>query len=289
MSENSNVTYLIPPGSIRCYITGSLRKDTPEENVRQRWARSLVEEYGYSKSNIMLEFPIRMGVAKKRADIAIFKPDAKKAQEEITIIIETKRDEIKASDKASGEEQLKSYMAACSSCKYGLWVGKERFAFERMTNGEIAIVSDIPRAGEERPRRPERKDLQIAHDLTAMFRRCHNYIHANSGIQKAEAFHEMLKLIFCKMYDEEEGSGVELSFAVDAREQRTESGRRRLFEDRIRPLFEKVKVRFPYIFDKDEHIKLEPLVLAYIVAELQYVSLTDTETDGGFNVQVQQG
>lgn len=279
MSKGENVTYLIPPGSIRCYISGELRKDTPEENVRQRWARSLVEEYGYSKSNIMLEFPIRMGVAKKRADIVIFKTDAKKVQEEITIIVEAKRDEVKSSDKANGEGQLKSYMAACSSCKYGLWVGKERCAFERMSTGEIAIVSDVPRAGEDRPRRPERKDLQIAHDLTAMFRRCHNYIHANGGIQKAEAFHEMLKLIFCKMHDEEEGAGVELNFAVDAREQRTESGRRRLLENRIEPLFEKVKTRFPYIFDKDETIKLEPIVLAYIVAELQYVSLTDTETD----------
>jgi type I restriction enzyme M protein len=276
---SNNITYLIPPGSIRCFITGNLRKDTPEENVRQKWARSLVEEYGYAKDNIMLEFTIRMGVAKKRADIVIFKPGAKKVQEEISIIIEAKRDEVKASDKANGEGQLKSYMAASSSCKYGLWVGKERYAFERMSNGEIALVSDIPRAGEERPRRPERKDLQIAHDLKAMFRRCHNYIHANGGLQKAEAFHEMLKLIFCKMYDEEEGAGVELNFAVDAREQRTESGRRRLLEDRIEPLFEKVKVRYPYIFEKDERLKLEPIVLAYIVAELQYVSLADTETD----------
>lgn len=276
---STNITYLVPPGSIRCFISGGLRKDTPEENVRQKWARSLVEEYGYDRANIMLEFPIRMGVAKKRADIVIFKPDAKKTQDEIVIIIEAKRDEIKASDKANGEGQLKSYMAACSSCRYGLWVGKERYAFEKMKAGDISVVSDIPRAGDDRPRRPERKDLKIAHDLKAMFRRCHNYIHANSGIQKAEAFHEMLKLIFCKMYDEEEGSDIELNFAVDAREQRTESGRRRLLEDRIQPLFEKVKMRYPYIFDKDEPIKLEPIVLAYIVAELQYISLTDTETD----------
>lgn len=279
MSSESNVTYLVPPGNIRCYITGGLRKDTPEEQVRQRWARSLVEEYGYSKSNIMLEYPIRMGVAKKRVDIAIFKPDSNKTQEDILVIVEAKREDIKASDKANGEGQLKSYMAACSSCKYGLWVGKERSAYERMLSGEISVVSDVPRAGEDKPRRPERKDLQVVQDLRTIFRRCHNYIHANGGLQKAEAFHEMLKLIFCKMFDEVEGSEVELSFAVDAREQRTESGRRRLAEDRIRPLFEKVKVRYPYIFDKDEQIKLEPVVLAYIVAELQYVSLADTEAD----------
>lgn len=272
-----NITYLVPPGSIRCYLTGKLRKDTPEENVRQRWARSLVEEYGYLKSDLGLEFPVRMGTARKRADIVIFKSGGSE-QEDIVIVIEAKRDEIKASDKAKGEGQLKSYMAACSSCKYGLWVGRERYAYEKLPSGEIAQVSDVPRAGDEKPRRPKRTDLQVAHDLTSIFRRCHNYIHANGGQQKAEAFHEMLKLIFCKMYDEEESS-LELDFAVDPKEQRSESGRRRLSEDRIEPLFDKVIERFPYIFEKDEHIKLEPLVLAYIVSEMQYISLLDTETD----------
>ncbi len=276
--SDGNITYLIPPGNVRCCVTGKLRKDTPEENVRQRWARSLIEEYGYSRSDMALEFSITMGHAKKRADIVVFKPGAKHIQEDITIIIEAKRDEIKFSDSAKGELQLKSYMAASSSCKYGLWVGSERRAYEKQSDGMLFLVTDIPRAGEERPRRPERTDLQVAHDLTSIFRRCHNYIHANGGLQKAEAFHEMLKLIFCKMYDEKEGSLV-LDFALDPKEQRSESGRRRLMEDRIEPLFERVKLRYPYIFEKDERLKFEPIVLAYIVSEMQYISLLETETD----------
>lgn len=277
MSE-SNITYLVPPGSLRCYLTGKLRKDTPEENVRQRWARSLVEEYGYSKDDMSLEFSISMGRARKRADIVIFRTGAPHLQENAIIVIEAKRYEIKAADRDIGEEQLKSYMAASSSCRFGLWVGAERKSFEKLASGEMSPVTDIPRAGEDRPRRPERKDLQVVHDLTSVFRRCHNYIHVNGGQQKAEAFHEMLKLIFCKMYDEDE-SGIELNFAVDPKEQRSESGRRRLKEDRIEPLFEEVKKRFPYIFEADEHIKLEPHVLAYVVSEMQFVSLTETETD----------
>jgi type I restriction enzyme M protein len=277
--SDENIIYLVPPGSIRCCITGTLRKDTPEENVRQRWARSLVEEYGYPKSDIMLEVPIHMGTMKKRADIVIFNPGAKHVQENALIIIETKRDDVKASDKAEGEGQLKSYMAASSSCKFGLWVGRERFAYERSSDGKIELVSDIPRAGEDRPRRPERADLQVAHDLAAIFRRCHNYIYGNGGLQTAEAFHEMLKLIFCKVYDEEEGQNVELNFAIGPKEQRSESGKRRLLEDRIQPLFAKVRKRYPYIFQDDEHIKLEPGVLAYIVSEMQFISLVDTTTD----------
>ena len=271
--------FLIPPGSIRCYITGKLRKDTPEENVRQRWARSLVEEYGYPAQDIAIEFPIQMGTSQKRADIVIFNAGADHIQEEAFVIIEAKRDDVKASDKLKGVNQLKTYMSASVGCKYGLWVGHERIAYERTSDGKIEIISDIPRAGDDRPRRPEHADLKVAHDLTAIFRRCHNYIHANGGLQKAEAFHEMLKLIFCKVYDEEEGKGVELDFAIGPKEQRTESGKRRLLEDRIQPLFDKVRKRYPYIFEDDEHVKLEPSVLAYIVSEMQFISLVDTGTD----------
>ena len=40
----------VPAGKIKCYVTGKLREDSPEEHVRQRMARSLVEEYGYDKN-----------------------------------------------------------------------------------------------------------------------------------------------------------------------------------------------------------------------------------------------
>jgi type I restriction enzyme M protein len=63
---------VIPPGKIKCFITGKLRNDTYEEKVRQDVARSLVEEYGYDKKDIDIEFPVKMGRARKRADIVVF-------------------------------------------------------------------------------------------------------------------------------------------------------------------------------------------------------------------------
>ena len=111
-----------------------------------------------------------------------------------------------------------------------------------------------------------------------MFRRCHNYIYVNEGFQKAEAFRELLKLIFCKTFDEEE-SGDELQFSVDPQERRSTAGQRRLMEERITPLFKRVLERYPFIFNADDRIKLEERVVAYIVSELQFVSLLDTETD----------
>ena len=50
-------------------------------------------------------------------------------------------------------------------------------------------------------------------------------------------------------------------------------------EERIAPLFRMVRERYPFIFDEDDRIKLEERVVAYVVQELQYLSLLDTDTD----------
>ncbi|TGK08990.1 type I restriction enzyme HsdR N-terminal domain-containing protein [Leptospira fletcheri] len=188
MANKNNVVPLVPVGKIKCYITGSLRADRPEEHIRQRWARSLVEEYGYSKSSIAIEFKIKMGVSSKRADIVIFNHGSKQIQENIFIIIEVKRSDVLPKDKTEGIEQLKSYMAASSLCKYGLWAGSEKNVFQKMEDNSIIETTDLPYYGDLEPRPPIFKDLVPAIDLKSTFRRCHNYIYANQGLQKAEAF-----------------------------------------------------------------------------------------------------
>lgn len=275
----TKVLHLVPPGKLRCYVTGKLRADKPEEHVRQRWARSLVEEYGYPKADIGVEVTIAMGRARKLADLAVFRHGKKHCQEEALILVEAKRDDVKPSDGKKGAGQLVSYMAASPVCRWGLWVGQERQAFERQPDtGEVDRTGDIPRFGEDEPAPPTRADLVAAHDLSSVFRRCHNYIYANSGLQKAEAFYEMLKLIFCKSFDEDEGADT-LAFSIDARERTSESGLRRLMEDRLNPLFAQIRQRYPFIFRSDETIELEPKAAAYVVYEMQYLSLRDTNTD----------
>ena len=278
--NDSGIVYAVPPGQIRCYVTGRLRSDTPEENVRQRWARSLVEEYGYPKSDIGIEATIAMGRSRRRADLVVFHRDSeRRGQDDAFIIVETKRADRRASDARFGDGQLRSYMAASPRCQFGLWVGDERLAYERDRNtGEIVRIGDIPRYGSLEPEIPTRNALSPAHELKSVFRRCHNYIYANAGLQKAEAFHELLKLIFCKTFDEEEGEG-DLLFAVHPRERMSESGQRRLMEERLDPLFHRILGRYPFIFERGERIKLERRVAAYVVHELQYLSLLDTTTD----------
>ena len=90
-----------------------------------------MEEYGYPKTDIGIEIGITMGRQTKRADLVIYRHDAERIQENITVIVEAKREDVLPSDKDYGIGQLKSYMAASVSCRYGLWVGKERIGFEK--------------------------------------------------------------------------------------------------------------------------------------------------------------
>ena len=283
MSKNGNqplaeIILFVPAGKIRCFVTGKLRKDTPEEHVRQRWARSLVDEYGYDIADMAVEFSVKMGTKRKRADIVIFKAGGPRRQDTVAIIVEAKREDVSPKDKAEGVEQLKSYMSACSSCRFGLWVGSEKLTYEKSGEGEIDDTTDIPRFGDTQPQPPKFQELTPATDLKAALRRCHNYIYANQGIQKAEAFHELQKLIFCKVLDEKEVVD-DLRFFVLGIERKSIAGQRRLRDERIASLFDEVKDRYPYIFEPDERIKLNLKVLAYIVSELQRYSLLNTQTD----------
>src|ERR1035437_5126685 len=103
----------IPDGKVVDFITGRLMNDTPEEYVRQNVEMSLVLEYSYPREQVEVEFKIKVGSQTKRIDIAIFAADVPHTQDNILVIIETKREGTKRENKSDGVEQMKSYMAAC--------------------------------------------------------------------------------------------------------------------------------------------------------------------------------
>ncbi|HML40388.1 MAG TPA: N-6 DNA methylase [Bellilinea sp.] len=273
---------LIPAGKLRCVVTDKLRPDTPEEHVRQRIARSIIEDYGYDKSLVEVEFSVNLGSSKKRVDIAIFPPKCEHVQQNLIIIVECKRDDIRPTDRDNGVEQLKSYLSACTNAKFGLWIGAELQVWERIVSSsglvEFVEATDIPRFGYDAPQPITFTELVPAQEeLIGIFRRCHNYIYGNQGFQKEPAFQELLKLIFCKVYDEDTSFGT-MRFFISNDERRSEIGQRRLLKN-MELLFEDVKGRYPYIFSPEDQIKLDNRVLAYVVGELQRYSMLQTQAD----------
>lgn len=285
-AEPSIAAIIVEQGKVLDFIDGKTqRRETPEEYVRQEIAKSLVREYGYNKEDIEVEFTIRMGTRRPRADLVIFPPGTPHTQEDARIIVECKAKTVKAGGNKDGTGQLESYLHACPNADYGMWTngeGGERFCLRRVVHkGKVKVqsVSDIPAAGQDEAEvdRPTFGQLKPATSdaLLFAFRRCHNYIAGNQGLQKPQAFWELLKLIFCKIHDE---NSEVVDFYAGALELHGAIGTGKV-KERIGTLFDQVKADFPAIFKESDAIELQPKVLTYIVSQLQVYSLLESEID----------
>src|SRR3546814_21142711 len=127
-----------------------------------------------------------------------------------------------------------------------MWTnGLERYCFRRVEkDGLVSFdeIPDIPGKGcsEEDVERPRFDQLKAASSdaLLFAFRRCHNYIAGNQGLQKPDAFWEFLKIIFCKIHDER--SSDEVEFYATSKERHNLTGRPTV-QARIDALYASVK------------------------------------------------
>ena len=277
----------IPEGKIRDHIDGKLRNDTPEEYVRQTIEKRLTDELQYTRPQMAVEFGIKTGSSRPRADIVIWDAGQEHSQENIRIIIECKKSSVPAESSKDGIEQLKSYMSVCPNCEWGMWTNSAaRFVFRKITNPEgvteFTEYNDIPSADGkiEEIDRPKRSKLRNASDdnLLFTFRACHNYIYANDGLSKNLAFFEFLKIIFCKIQDEREMPTSPVEFYATSKERKSNDGQL-VVRKRIGKIFSKVKKAYSEIFAADEEISLTPSSLAYVVSALQSYNLLSTDID----------
>ncbi|PZO60428.1 MAG: restriction endonuclease subunit M [Phormidesmis priestleyi] len=275
----------LPDGKVCDYIDQKTRNDTPEEYVRQNIERRLVLELGYLPEQIEVEYPIKQGSKRVRADLVIFREGDQHNQENVWIIIECKKDSVTPSASKDGIEQLRSYMAACDNSEWGMWTnGKKKTVLRRIRTEEgieYEEPNDIPsKDGDiEEVDRPTRDSLKnaVGDNLLFSFKICHDHIYVTDGLQKQPAFFESLKVIFCKIYDERNFPNP-LEFYATAKEKKSNDGRLTVF-NRISKIFKAVKKQYPAIFDANDEIKLQPRSLAYIIGELQRYSFLSTNID----------
>jgi type I restriction enzyme M protein len=277
---------VIADGKIPDFLTGKPMLDTPEEYVRQNIEKALVRQYRYSPNICLPEFPIKVGSSRKRVDIVVFDSvEVPRTQENAHLLVETKRPGSSPTAKTDGVAQLQSYMSMCPNVQYGLWTnGDERLCYaKRIRNKTIEYeeIVDIPSYGQSEAEafQPKRRDLMpaTADNLLFAFRRCHQYIAGTEGMQKTEAFWELLKLIFCKIEDER--SSVLQFYVTPAERANSYSGA--AAKARIQKILEeKVVKKYPTIFvGADSQLQLKPNVVAYVVSQLQRISLIASPVD----------
>ncbi|MHB1419940.1 MAG: N-6 DNA methylase [Bacillota bacterium] len=269
---------IITDGKIKCLITGKLRKETPEEIVRQEFCRLLLDVYKYPKEFIDVEFIIQIGRSNKKADIVVFHSE-QKTQNNAYIVVETKKNKV-----VDGVEQVHSYVSA-STAQFGVWTngpGIKYFQKDNKQSNRILDIPDIPkyRQSIDAVGKYKKSELVQCTDLKGIFEKCNNYFYVNQGLTQDKRFTEILKIIFIKIEDEKQLLNEHCNFYITPIERKTDKGLLQCRE-RIEILFNSVKDRYKRdnIFEEHDNIKLNDRCLSFAVAELQKYSLLETNLD----------
>ena len=185
----------------------------PEEVIRQLWLIKLTQEYKYPLDRIEVEKSVQFGteVREKSADIVLYKED------KITpyIIFELKQPNAK-----KAEEQLKSYLSA-EGAEGGVWSnGIQKFILYRPYPKEyITTLSDIPNVNQTWDDLFEEKrtydELQEKFDLSFIISRLEEMVLAQAGVN---VFEEVFKLIYAKLYDEDQAKNFRAKKEVHFRQ-----------------------------------------------------------------------
>lgn len=281
MPQNSDELKL---GYIHDFISGLPVKATSEEiEAVQVFARRLVEDYGYSVSQIQTrpQFRVRSRPSDEGKtypiDIALFRSD-EKIEDNLFLIVECKK-----KNRREGIAQLKLYLDM-SPAELGVWFNGDEHVYLRKVHHKDGSrtydeLPNIPRSGQriEDIGLFKRKDLKKPSNLKAVFRDLRNHLAGMAtGITRDEALaQEIINLLFCKIVDEQDREPDEMVwFRAGLHESALQ------VQTRILNLFERVKQHiYDDVFNPEDTIKLDAESLLYVVGELQNYSVMEADRD----------
>ena len=121
-------------------------------------------------------------------------------------------------------------------------------------------------------------ELTKEDNLLKKFEEIHDYIYANDGLSPQQTLEEFVKILFIKIYDENENLN---QFTISTEEwNELKSGKAvNSIIERISKLFEKTKEAYQDIFDADDRIKISNIALGFTINKLQGISLLNSSQD----------
>jgi type I restriction enzyme M protein len=276
-------------------LTGTERKATQTELVLQRMIRVLAAEYRFPLETMARDVAIDVEVEgrkrKRKTALVVFGSGLSHQLENAERLIVVRGPGTKPNDSANGVDLLKDLLHAVGPCEFGLWTNGRDIAYLRKVPGPLQSgfveLSDFPGAGERLDDldRPDRRvaRVAVADDLRETVLRCHDYLYGNQAMTANRAFGEMLKLIFCKIYDERQlrtRSGYPRQFWVGVTERNDQEGQERI-TGRITELFSRVTLDpdLRDVFRRGDEIELNPAQLAWVASELARYHFLDAEVD----------
>lgn len=294
--DNSVITYLIP--------NKKRNFNNPEEQIQAETYISLIMDYKYNSNRIQLFVTVPMGATKKEADIIVYHDDECLKPH---ILVECKKSDVSEAEFNQAIEQAYSYAYSLPNDIKYLWVTSglknEYFEVDKTKNVRVNLP-DIPQFGIKKL--PNYRYVYKAADvksgsgkqqsfdiikvneseLTNRFKKAHDALWAGGQLNPSEAFDELDKLIFCKIWDEKKPRKIgepydfqiitlDKSEIID-NEKRTQQ-ENKLLAERVNALYAEGRKKDPEVF-KDS-IRLSASRMRTVVSYLQDINLSETDLD----------
>lgn len=295
-NEMSRITY--------SYYNKSRNYNNPEEKVQAETFLRLIIDYKYQESRIKLFVPVTMGSEVKEADIVVYEDDMCMIPR---ILVECKRQEVSEAEYQQAIEQAYSYAFALPCDVKYVWVTSgiksDYFEVDKNQNTRNQLP-DIPQFGVknvasykyvyEAEYLPEESGKQRFFDLsvidqselTRRFKQAHEALWAGGQLNPSEAFDELDKLIFCKIWDERKprrmGEPYDFQIITEPKDsEKSETKRRHIENDnlykRVIALYEEGRKKDKEVFR--DNIRLTPEKIRTVVGYLESVNLGETDLD----------
>ena len=256
---------------------------------------------------------VKMGSGSKEADIIVYKDDE---CTEPYIVVECKKQEVSEAEFQQAIEQAYSYAYALPNDVKYIWVtsGIKNEYYEVNKNKHSRVgKSNIPKYGVHKlPNYNfvyDAKSVSIQEgqqtfsdisvitqdELTRTFKQAHDALWGGGQLNPSEAFDELDKLIFCKIWDERKDRRIGEPYdfqiiTVDKEEIKNwnKLGERELNQairdlenrrltERINKLYEEGRKKDPEVFR--DNIRLSPEKIRTVVGYLQGIDLGQTDLD----------
>lgn len=269
------------------YIHQDKRRNfnNPEEQVQAETFLKLVLEYGYPVQRIQQFVSVTMGSSTKEADIIVYNDDACLSP---YIVVECKNADISEQEFRQASEQAFSYAHALAGTTKFIWVTKgnreEFYQFDKEKNQRVPL-SNIPNYGKKtvekyRYTKGGLSDVRKVSEaeLTKIFKQSHDALWAGGELNPSQAFDELDKLIFCKVWDEKNTKkGQPYDFQIFNESDEDEAKNLDALKNRIVAIYDKGKSYDPEIFNKP--IDLTSERIKTIVEYFQSISFSETDLD----------
>lgn len=294
--DNTRITYV--------FQNKERNYNNPEEKVQAETFLRLILDYNYPVNRIQQFVPVTMGSEIKEADIVVYEDDMCMSPH---ILVECKRQEVSEAEYQQAIEQAYSYAFALPcEIKY-VWVTSgiksDYFEVDKNQNTRNQLP-DIPQFGVknvasykyvyEAQYLPEEAGKQRFFDLsvidqselTRRFKQAHEALWAGGQLNPSEAFDELDKLIFCKIWDERKprrmGEPYDFQIITVPKEtEKSEVKRRHIENDnlykRVMALYEEGRKKDKEVFR--DNIRLTPEKIRTVVGYLESVNLGETDLD----------